>query len=265
MSSGDSEPISPANPLVGSRSQDDSGPVAPVRSAWCVTLTLAAGLLSGLVAWGLGEVCLDRIKPPRHAVNSKGLVLNVTDRREVAVADARNAAVAYTFLGAALGAGLGMAGGLSRRSSVRSAANATLFGLVAGAATCAGLALVLLPLYNGYKARNPDEAVQDLLLPFLIHAAVWSSAGASAGVAFGMGLGDRRIVADLAMAGLVGAVLGTVGYELTGAILFPAAQTSRFVSLTWPTRLMARLAVTIFVAAAVALAATRPPKASRQP
>src|SRR4051794_20687151 len=73
------------------------------------TTMLGAGLLAGLIAWLGGEFCVDRIKPPRHAANSKGLVLNVTDRAEVATADAKNAGLAFAILGASIGLGLGVA------------------------------------------------------------------------------------------------------------------------------------------------------------
>ena len=122
--------------------------------------------MAGLAAWGGGEACLDLFKPPRHAVNSKGLVLKVTDRREVAVTDAKNAGLAFALLGAALGAAMGVAGGLVRRS-VRAGTRAAALGLVAGTAAGAGMSLALLPLYNAYMARNPDEAVRDLILPCL--------------------------------------------------------------------------------------------------
>jgi len=239
-------------------------PVVGGRSAGRWTRTLVAGVVAGLVAWLGGEACLNRIKPPRHAVNSKGLVLNITDRREVAVADAKNAGLAFAFLGASLGAGLGVAGGLARRSD-RAAAAAALLGLIVGAAGGAGMSLALLPPYNDYKARHPDEAARDLILPLLVHAGIWSAVGALGGLAYGLGLGVRRWLPRIVLGGLAGAALGTMAYELIGAVAFPAAQTTQFVSATWPTRLFARLAVTILAAAGVALAASEPNKRASRP
>jgi hypothetical protein len=231
--------------------------VGPAR-AW--VLTLVAGLVAGLAAWLGGEACLDLIKPPRHAANSKGLVLRITDRREIARADARNAGLAFAILGGSLGMGLGVAGGLIRRSG-RAAGWAALLGLVVGAAGAAGISLAVLPAYNSYKARYPDEAARDLVVPLLVHTVIWSAVGAVAGLAFGFGLGDRRLLPRTCLGGLAGAALGSVAYEVIGAAAFPAAQTTQFIASTWSMRLFARLAVTTLAGAGVALAIVEP----RQP
>ena len=81
------------SPGLASASPGDAGGAAPRAK-----LTLAAGLLAGLAAWLGGEASLDLIKPPRHSVNSKGVVLNITDRREVAAANAKNAGLAFSLL-----------------------------------------------------------------------------------------------------------------------------------------------------------------------
>ena len=224
-------------------------------------LVLGAAIVAGLAAWSAGEASLNRIKPRVHAANSRGIVLNLTGRREIALADAQNAGVAFALLGASLGAGLGMAGGLVRRSG-GAAVRAALVGLFAGAVACALMSLALLPAYNSYKARHPDEASRDLILPLLVHVSIWSAAGAVGGWAFAIGLDARGPHARIALGGLAGAALGAIAYELTGAALFPTALTTQFVSLTWETRLLARLAVTVFAAVGAAIAArdvqTRP-------
>ena len=43
-----------------------------------------------------------------------------------------------------------------------------------------------------------------------------------------------------------------------GAFVFPAARTSQFVSATWETRLMARLAVTVLAAVGAAIGVSSP-------
>jgi MFS family permease len=253
----DSDPIQPTIPMVIPRQETGNLSVVGGESAGRWTVTLVAGVVAGLVAWLGGEACLNRIKPPRHAVNSKGLVLNLTDRREVSIADAKNAGLAFAFLGTSLGVGLGVAGGLTRRSG-RAATAAALLGLIVGAAAGAGMSLALLPPYNGYKAQHPDEASRDVILPLLVHAGIWSAVGASGGLAFGFGLGARRVLPRIVLGGIAGAALGTIVYELIGAVAFPAAQTTQFVSATGPTRLFARLAVTLLAAAGVAVAASEP-------
>ncbi len=67
------------------------------------------------------------------------------------------------------------------------------------------------------------------------------------------------------LGGLAGAALGAAAYELIGAGAFPAAQTARFVSTTWETRMFARLAVTVLAAAGAGLAAAEPRKRSIPP
>ena len=260
----DSDRIPPTNPMGVPSDEAGELPFVGDGSAWRWTVTLVAGVVAGLVAWLGGEACLNRIKPPRHAVNSKGLVLNITDRREVAIADAKNAGLAFAFLGASLGMGLGIAGGVARRS-VRAAAAAALLGLIVGAAGGAGMSLALLPPYNDYKALHPDEAARDVILPLLVHAGIWSAVGAFGGLAYGLGLGVRRWLPRIVLGGLAGAALGTITYELIGAVAFPAAQTTQFVSATWTTRLFARLAVTVLTAGGVALAASEPNKQAGQP
>ena len=60
------------------------------------------------------------------------------------------------------------------------------------------------------------------------------------------------------MAGLVGAVVGAVAFDLVGAFAFPLAKTDSPISQTWATRLLARLLVTIGTAASLALLLTGP-------
>ena len=111
---------------------------------------------------------------------------------------------------------VGGIGGVTRARRGRGAAGVT--------------SLALLPAYNAYKQRHPDEALQDLTLPLLIHLGVWSAAGAAGGLAFGLGLGARGRLAAPILGGVVGAVVATIGYELIGAMAFPAAKTAQFVS-----------------------------------
>ena len=56
-----------------------------------------------------------------------------------------------------------------------------------------------------------------------------------------------------ALGGGLGALFGTGAYEAIGALAFPFARTDRAFSLTWATRLIARLCVAVGVAAGAAL------------
>ena len=86
-------------------------------------------------------------------------------------------------------------------------------------------------------------------MPLLIHLGLWSAVGLAAGLAFGIGSGaskPSRFV-QTALGGLVGAMVGTVVFEVVGAGLFPMAHTPDPFSDTPGTRLLARLCVAGFV------------------
>ncbi len=192
-------------------------------------------------------------------MNSKGLTLRVTDRREEAVAVAKNAGLAFLLLGAALGGGLGAAGGLVRRSR-RATVRAAWTGLVMGVVAAGLMSSVILPAYNAYQQRHPDEASRDLVFPLLVHVGIWSAVGAAGGLALALGLDERGTLSQAVLGGLVGAAIGAIAYELIGAFAFPAARTSQYVSATWQTRLLARLAVTVLAALGAAIGVSSPRK-----
>ena len=255
----DSAPTPPSTSIEPPPVASGASPDLRVSRARLWAWALGAGLLAGVVSWLGGEACHELIKPPRHTVNSHGMTLRVTDRREEAAAVAKNAGLAFLLLGAALGGGLGAAGGLARGSR-RAAVQATGAGLVLGIVAAGGMSLALLPAYNAYQRRHPDEAARDLLWPLLVHAGIWSAAGAAGGLALALGLGGRGAIPRAMLGGFLGAAVGTVAYELAGAF-FPAARTSQFVSATWETRLMARLAVTLLASGGAAMRVASPPKA----
>ncbi len=259
MRSADSDSISTANgsPERPPGHSSDLPAEPQVASLRLWALMLGFGTLAGLVAWLGGELCLTAFKPPRHAFNSKGIVLQVTDRREEAVADAKNAALAFALLGGAVGASLGAAGGIARGSN-RAAASAALFGLAIGVAGGLCASLILLPMYNVFKATDPDKASTDMLYPLLLHAGIWATAGIAGGLAFARGFGVKGISTTALMGGMIGVAIATVAYEMTGVAFFPEAQTTQFISTTWQTRLFARISVAILAALGIAIAIADP-------
>lgn len=259
----DPAPIAPSPSIEPPAVASGASPDLRASRARLWVWVLGAGFLAGIVSWLGGEGCVGLIKPARHTVNSHGINLAVTDRRSEAAAMAKNAALAFLLLGAALGGGLGAAGGLARGSR-RSAIQASWTGLAAGAVAAGGMSVAILPAFNIYQRLHPDEVARDLLLPLLVHAGIWSAVGATGGLALALGLGGRGLVPRAVLGGFLGAAVATVVYELTGAF-FPAARTAQFVSATWETRLMARLAVTLLAAAGAAMGVAPPPETRADP
>lgn len=214
---------------------------------------LAAGLLAGLVSWAGGEAALHAFRPPLHETMSKGRSVVMAFRNDRTATDAKNAGLAFVILGAVAGLGMGLAGGLARRSR-RSAMRAGLIGIGLGAVAAAATSVVLLPWYRAYAEGHPDEASSDLVFPLLVHAGIWSAVGGVAALAFGLGLGERGRLARIVLGGVAGAAFGAIVYEFLGAIVFPTALTAQFVSMTWETRLLARVTVTTLAAVGVLLA-----------
>jgi hypothetical protein len=222
---------------------------SPIRT-W--VLALAAGLVAGGVAWGIGEATLI----PEAGFQDKAKKIDISPT----VAGLRNSLISFGALGAALGLGLGLAGGLIGRSVPR-AILAGLIGLLLGGGAGAGLTRVLLPIYYDHLREG------ELTYSLMVHCGVWGAAGAAAGLAFALGLVGWRGAVRGVIGGAAGALLGAVIYEVAGGIYFPRALTDRPISLTAETRLMARLLVTALVAAAavVTLDSTRGAKVAAEP
>jgi hypothetical protein len=219
-------------------------------------LAVAGGIVAGLAAFGIGEATSDLIPAEPVQYNFMG-EMRWTVTKDSPRVLSRATALGFGVLGACLGGSLGIAGGLARRpASPAAPAAGGLLGAVLGVALGAGtsLALVspLLDLYFGHKDL-------EILTGMFSHGVLWGPLGAAAGLAFAVGLGERRLTGRALMAGLAGAVLGTVAFDLVGALAFPLAQTDHLFSQTWPTRLMARLMVSLGTAAAIVLVLPNPP------
>jgi hypothetical protein len=100
-----------------------------------------------------------------------------------------------------------------------------------------------------------------LLVPLLLHMTLWVGAGLAGGLAYAIGRGARfDEMAAVAIAGAVGALFGTLVFEMAGAFFFPFDHTADPISGTASTRLLARLCVVVFVGLATirALSPARP-------
>jgi hypothetical protein len=212
-----------------------------------------AGLLAGLAAFALGEATYKWIPARQVTFNTMGTMVTAATAATAAAAEVRNAALAFGLLGLSLGGCLGLAGGLARRSA-SATATAGLLGAVLGAALAVGVSFATLPMFAGARARLPED---DLAVSMAMHGLIWGLIGGASGLAFAVGMGDRRRLAPAALAGLIGAVLGAVVFDLAGAAFFPAADTGDPVSTTWATRLAARSLVALGTAAGLLLSLPR--------
>jgi hypothetical protein len=211
---------------------------------------LACALAAGLAAWGSWEPVADRFEPEkREVVGPMGAPLIQATPETIHRAERNAGILAAGLLGGALGLGLGVAGGLARGSALR-AAVAGMLGLGLGVAAGEGTTLGVLRSYHAMR----DESQEDIMASLLVHGAIWSSIGAAAGLAFGIGLGGGRKAARALVGGAVGAAIGAVLFELIGGTLFPMSGTTQLVSITWGSRLTARLLVCMATVVGVALA-----------
>jgi hypothetical protein len=211
------------------------------------TLSVIAATVAGLSAWAADEPIQSYFQPPvRRRVDELGYVSFRSSPADTVAANIKNAVVAYALLGSLVGVLLGVAGGLAQRR-LRAAAVAAGAGLLVGAILTA---LVSVPVLLAYWWYFGDNALtQELLVPFLTHAAAWAPTGLAGGLALGLAVGGGRpLVVRSMVGGLIGAIVGALVYELAGAAVFPLDRTTFPVSGSAGSRLLARLAVAIGVA-----------------
>jgi outer membrane lipoprotein SlyB len=208
-------------------------------------------LIAGFASWLIGEAIHGRFAPPDARTGLRLSPEQIQTRRAtIDTSRALEATVAFGSLGAVLGLACGSAGGCAR-GSARAALIAAMAGTILGGAAGAITSRALLPIY--YRLHDPDR--DDLVLAILILGGAWCAIGASAGAAFGIGLGDRGRALRALLGGILGAAAGALVYEMVGALAFPLEGTSNPISATWGTRLLARLAVTILISAGAATGA----------
>jgi hypothetical protein len=220
-----------------------------------VALATGAGLIAGLVAWGIGELIVHAFRPPMHIQHVMGQAIARAKFEDRADADAKNATLAYTMLGLALGVGLGAAGGMAGRSSRRAVKGAVAGGML-GTVFAAGAALVLLPVYFRAEDKAQADLSRDLLIPLLVHAGSWAAVGLAAGIAYGIGRGGGTSrLANAALGGALGGALGAVIYEIVCASALPHSGSTTPLPWSMTARLLARVLVAVgagFLAAIVA-------------
>jgi hypothetical protein len=127
-------------------------------------------------------------------------------------------------------------------------------GVILGIA--AGAAPAFPVIAYQYAHRNDDPSGSDLVQPLLIHIALWVGLGGAAGFSLALGRCGLRLVALImgTLGGLFGAAVGSLVYELVGAMHFPHDWTVYPISLSPTTRLIARLSVALLTAIGAVLA-----------
>ncbi len=253
--------------------QDIGAPIAPPAAPKAGTsatwpgfgpagwLAVLGGILAGLLAFAGGEATFDLIPietMPRDVMGTK-IWMPTMESRSAGLT--KNGALTFGLLGLCLGACLGMAGGLARRS-MSGAVAGTLLGTALGVALGASVSWLCLPWFTMARLLYSDH---DLILSLGMHGLIWGSVGAGAGLAFAVGLGKPRRGLPGPIAGLLGALLGTLAFEVIGAVAFPLAECDEPISRTWVTRLMARLLVSVGAAVTVGLSLAESETAARAP
>ncbi len=243
----------------GSAGELSPGPIKESSSpglAWL--LVVAAGLLAGLAGFGIGEAAPRFVAPSLEfsaEIRRNGTQVPIEMERRFRISRDQTAALAYGGLGMILGLGLGLAGGLARRSPSAAIAGG-IVGLVLGGAAGAGTTLAVLPSYHAARDSATDENHNDdLPLALLTHGGIWIAVGAAAGLALGIGLGGGARMARATIGGILGAAIASMLYEFGGAIMFPLAETFRPMAKEAVPRLFAQLVVGLCVAAGALLVA----------
>lgn len=241
---------------------------AAIRAGRCWGLALLVAGIAGVGAWLGGEAIYGRFMPPLMATSGFPSIEEVqANTRARQSGTTLEATLTTALLGGLLGLGLGVVGGVVRGSG-RSAGIAGLSGLVLGAGAGALATQALMPVY--FQFYNPDQ--DDLIVAILIQGAIAAAMGAAVGAALGVGMvggwGEARtregrgIVLRSLVGGLFGAVLGILVYQIVGVMAFPLDQTSKPLSTSSGSRMLALVAVAVLVAIGAVKGALQPPSSS---
>jgi hypothetical protein len=220
---------------------------------WGAVLPLALAAAAGILAWGIGERTHDMFHPSAAAYRSRYdfSILN----REQAVANRKNAALAFGTLGAAVGLFLAVSGGLGRQSVVATSF-ASLAGLIAGGLGAGAAGFALAPVFTYFYS----DASPNLLLPVLVRGGICAVVGIAAGLAFGLGRRTRSGLIGAIGGGLVGALLGIVVFEVVNGFLFPSDRNDKLIPTSSLSRFLAYVCVALAAGAGALLLGRDQPK-----
>jgi hypothetical protein len=219
--------------------------------------TTLAGLLAGLLAFGLGEALLDYFPPQNVPQTLSGAVVMRPTVQTIDVAEGKNAALTFALFGAVLGLLLGLAGSLLNPARV-GRWRGPMVGALLGGVLGAVLPLLLVVPYFQFQHRVGGD---DLLVPMAMHGLFWGSLGAVAGLAWGIGAGTPARARPVLL-GFLGGCAAAVVYEVVGATIAPLAATTDPISKAWTTRLLGYVLVGVCTGGALGLAHAAPGRTS---
>ncbi len=197
---------------------------------------LLAGLLSALCIWALLEKGFFRVEAAEEKVSMMGATVTGATSKTRLIAQRKEATLVHGAFGALICASMAFA--LSRSTPMVTRVRKLLLGLCLGAIVGAGTEWLLSPLL----LTNDDlVGAAEMVIPLLVHGAVFGSMGALAGLLAGRGLPRTSLVLQTALGGACGALVGTFVYEILGASVFPLAETSQPISASAFTRFLALL------------------------
>ena len=220
----------------------------PISALRIWSITLFAGIVTGLVSWGAGEMAQGLFKPEQYpTVIMGGTTMMLPTATSSNRAEFKNAVVANALLGGIAGMTMALAGGL--------VASAPFRGFFVGLGTqavgaAAGAFSSLLLLRSFYRGYVPN--VNDLISPILIHGGIWLLIGGISGVGFGFGMGNRRRLPAIIGGAILGGLFSSILYETIVASFFPDSQPTGPIAGSPSIRLLSMLSVTFMIALGIA-------------
>jgi hypothetical protein len=224
----------------------EQAPAVSENSARIWIFALAAALLAPLAGWAAADLAQCYLhwdgRVEAGAAGGRGgrdqnLLRGLARRR--GNAEKMNAALAMGILGAALGLTFGAAGGLYRRSSRRAIASGAL-GLACGSAIGATVPVLIVPWFYLYEGRPPNPS-----LPLFFHGVIYSAVGAVGGFFFGLGSSGWKEAVRAMLAAALGAILGSIIYDVFQTIALPLAWDFSPMPGTAGSRLLAHLIMSV--------------------
>lgn len=251
MESPDSAPAA-SHASADANASTSQTPAAPAPAAlparariWAIAL--AFGLAAGVVAWVVGELTLNVFRPKVFTMVIMMQTYVIPTTPSINESDTKNAILAFAIYGAITGLVMGLAGGVARGSMNRGITVA-VGGLALGAVVGGLSALLFLKLY--YRAHVPDP--NDILTPLTVHGGIWTAIGAVGGLAFGVGIGAGRRIPQAVEGACIGAFFAAVLFHLLSGFFFPDSGFAQPISRESLNRLLARLLVSVLLAAGAA-------------